>query len=87
MNTCNYLVPVKNFLRCISPIVDNYDVRQLSSIDCVVFFSHWIECGNSVKVVPSLEYKHRIHSNSQYLKNLHLLNPDEWYSNLINVVK
>ena len=87
MNTCNYLLPVKNFMSCISIEVENYDTRKISSIDCVMFFSHWIQCGYSVEVVPELEYKHRIHSNSQYMANIHLLNPDEWYSNLINVVK
>lgn len=87
MNTCNFLVPVKNFLKCLEPVINEYDVREISSLDCVVFFCHWLSCGNKYKVERNLEYRHRVHPNSQYIKNLHLLNPDDWYDRLINKVK
>lgn len=63
MNTGNYFLSPKKFIKACD---DKYDKRALD-----VFYSNicWLCNGYKIKIVKDLEYHHRLHGNSNYIKN------------------
>ena len=68
LNTCNYFVPVKEYLNCMNPIKYSYDRSEMDSLDSAVLISDWFTSGNNIFIVKGLSYKHRLHNNSNYCK-------------------
>ena len=64
INTCNYFLPVKNYVNCMKKY--NYERCIIDSLDSAVLFSDWILNKNNIFVVNNLIYKHRLHPNSNY---------------------
>ena len=66
LNTCNYFLPVKNYLNCMNKYKNNYNRSQIDSLDSLILISDWL-CNNYyVKVVENYYYNHRLHPNSNY---------------------
>lgn len=63
MNTCNYVVNRKEYLR-----VYEYN-ETMKATDSVWFFYLWLKAGNSFYVVPNMRYFHRVHPDSGFLKD------------------
>lgn len=65
INTGNYLVPVKEFIKCMK----NSYIKFENTMSCIdVFFANhiWLKNNKKIKVVKDMEYSHRLHSNSTY---------------------
>lgn len=71
INDCNYFIPIKSFLCCMTPIQHNYDKKKISSLDAAIFFTDWLCYGNTIFVVKDLHYDHRVHPNSTYMISTH----------------
>lgn len=67
INTCNYFLPVNNFYNCMKDIQQSYDRKYIDSLDSAVLFTDWLSNSNIFKVVDLLQYKHRLHPNSNYV--------------------
>lgn len=65
INNCNYFVSRKNFIECHSHL--EYNRNLIDSLDSAVLFTDWLCYGGQVKVVHGMEYKHRLHKNSNYV--------------------
>lgn len=65
MNTCNYFVPVQKYVNCMNQYTYNREV--INSLDSAVLFSDWLKDDNFVYIVPNMFYKHRLHSDSNYM--------------------
>jgi glycosyltransferase involved in cell wall biosynthesis len=65
INTCNYFLPVKPYIGCMS--LYNYNRTFIDSLDSAVLFTDWLYHKNKIYVVDDLIYKHRLHSNSNYM--------------------
>jgi hypothetical protein len=71
INTCNYFLPVKNFIQCMDCVQHDYKREVIDSLDSAVLFTDWL-LSNNIFVVESLHYKHRLHDQSNYvLSNSH----------------
>lgn len=66
INTCNYFLPVKNFIKCMDCVQHDYNREVIDSLDSAVLFSDWL-VNNNIFVVDSLHYKHRLHDQSNYV--------------------
>lgn len=66
LNTGNYHFNRKKYM---SIIVNNYNDVKLSVNDAIYFSYLWLLSGNKIKIVPGLQYIHRIHDGSWYLNN------------------
>lgn len=61
INTCNYVVNRNEYLRI-------YQHNQaMKGTDTIWFNYLWLSAGNSLYVVPGMEYEHRVHSGSGFL--------------------
>lgn len=58
LNTCNYFVDGKEYLRIWQENV------EMKATDTIWFNYLWLRAGNKMCVVPGLEYEHRIHQDS-----------------------
>ena len=67
INNCNYFLPVNNFYNCMKDIQQSYDRKYIDSLDSSVLFTDWLSNSNIFKVVDLLQYKHRVHPNSNYV--------------------
>lgn len=67
INDCNYFAPVKPYIECMSKY--KYDRKIIDSLDAAILFTDWLYNGNHVYVVENLLYKHRLHSNSNYVNS------------------
>uniref|UniRef100_A0A6C0JGV4 Glycosyltransferase 2-like domain-containing protein n=1 Tax=viral metagenome TaxID=1070528 RepID=A0A6C0JGV4_9ZZZZ len=65
INTCNYFVPVKEYLKNMETISNLYNRPYMDSLDSAVLFTEWLT-ENEVFVVNNLFYKHRLHDESNY---------------------
>ena len=66
MNDGNYFLKRSSYLAVYEKITkDNY----LSILDVLYFNTHWILQGNSIEVVEGLNYFHRHHKNSFFMRN------------------
>jgi hypothetical protein len=66
INTCNYFLPVKNFIQCMDCVQHDYKREVIDSLDSAVLFTDWL-LSNNIFVVESLHYKHRLHDQSNYM--------------------
>lgn len=64
MNTCNYLLNKKSYLEVWQ---ENASVR---GIDTLWFAYLWMREGNMFFVVPGMQYLHRVHDGSEYMKHV-----------------
>jgi len=87
LNTCNYFVPVKNFLKCMEREMCHYNTFEISSLDSLTFFTDWVANGQKFKILAGLEYKHRIHWDSTYTKTSHRLDQSAWTERQFEKIK
>ena len=66
-NDCNYFAPVRQFTNQMKK--HYFERNTMDSQDSAIFFTNWLYDGNRVFVVEDLVYKHRIHSNSNYVRS------------------
>jgi glycosyltransferase involved in cell wall biosynthesis len=64
INTMNCFVNREEFLKVFDPNTEP------SAADSAYFNYKWLMAGNSMLVVPGLQYEHRIHAGSHYVQNI-----------------
>lgn len=64
LNTCNYVVNRTEYLK-----VYEHNANMLGT-DTIWFNYLWLKSGNSFYVVPGMEYDHRVHQGSGFLKDV-----------------
>lgn len=64
INTCNYLVPKNEFIKTC------YPEARIDAADSAMFFYQWLKAGNKFKVLPEMQYEHKVHDGSGFLKNV-----------------
>lgn len=64
MNTCNYVVNKEAYL---SVWEEN---KEMIASDTIWFNYLWLKSGNGFFVVPGMEYQHRVHKGSGFLKEM-----------------
>jgi glycosyltransferase involved in cell wall biosynthesis len=82
INNCNYFLPVQEYINCMNSF--SYNRWDIDSQDSAVLFTDWLYKNNTVFIVKDLIYKHRLHSNSNYMKNHTRCNENEIRKYLIN---
>ncbi len=65
MNTCNYFVNKSEYMRIHDNSINPH------TYDTIFHAYNWLNAGNSIKVVPGLEYEHRLHDESHFIVNGH----------------
>lgn len=65
LNAANFFVNKEEYLMCFDSSKD--PVTSDSIFTCY----NWLRSGNSIQVVPGLEYEHRVHEGSHYQNNIH----------------
>lgn len=63
MNTCNYIVNKKEYLRAYK-----YNKEHIAS-DTIWFNYNWLKQGNCFYFVPNMHYFHRVHKGSGFMQN------------------
>lgn len=63
-NTCNYVVNRHQYLACYSHNPAHY------ASDTIWFNYLWLKAGNSFFVVPGMEYEHKVHADSGFMKHV-----------------
>jgi glycosyltransferase involved in cell wall biosynthesis len=64
LNTCNYFVNVKEYLRVFQ------HNPEMKGTDTIWFNYLWLKEGNSFYVVPGMQYDHRVHDGSGFMADL-----------------
>ncbi len=64
LNAMNFFVNRDEYLKVWDGSVDPV------TSDSIYFNYKWLEAGNSIYVVPGLEYEHRVHNGSHYQNNV-----------------
>lgn len=64
LNAFNYFVNRAEYLRVFDP-----DIRPVTS-DSIYHNYRWLNAGNSIYVVPGLQYQHTVHNGSHYQMNV-----------------
>lgn len=77
LNAFNYFVNRSEFLR-----VFDDSVNPVTS-DSIFHNYNWLNAGNSIYVVPGLEYEHRIHDGSHYREKVNLT-PRGFHNDIVN---
>lgn len=85
INTCNYFLPVKNFI--MNTLQFTYKREIIDSLDSAVLFTDWLCNNNNIYVVENLHYNHRLHDKSNYVLSKARIYSNMVLSNLINKVK
>lgn len=85
INTCNYFLPVKNFI--MNTLQFTYKREIIDSLDSAVLFTDWLCNNNNIYVVANLHYNHRLHDKSNYMLSKAHIYSNMVLSNLINKVK
>ena len=67
-NTNNYFVNRDEYIRQY-----NYD-SKVRGADGIYYAYHWLKAGNSIKIVENMQYFHRVHKGSEFLR--------EWKTNM-----
>jgi glycosyltransferase involved in cell wall biosynthesis len=63
-NTCNYLVNRDEYLHV-------YEYNQdMKGTDTIWFNYLWLKAGNSLNVVPGMQYIHRVHAGSGFMEDV-----------------
>lgn len=65
INTCNYVVNRVEYLRVWE------DIEEPWTADTLFMNYNWLKAGNSIYVVPGMQYDHLVHSDSHYKLNVH----------------
>lgn len=63
LNTCNYVVNVKNYLK-----VYEYN-PQMKATDTLWFNYLWLKSGGNFLIVPAMNYHHRMHDDSGWIQD------------------
>jgi glycosyltransferase involved in cell wall biosynthesis len=69
MNTCNYFLPVQNFLNIMNKSKSTYQREKIDALDSAVLFTDWLCNKQNIYVVENLHYDHRMHRDSNYRKS------------------
>lgn len=64
LNTCNYLVNKKKYLE-----VYQHN-PEMKATDTIWFAYLWLKAGYSFEIVPGMQYFHRVHKESGFLKDM-----------------
>lgn len=86
MNTCNYFLNKNKYIECSEKNSTNYNTRLISSLDSITLLSDWLTEGNQLFLLRDMGYKHRIHSNSSYMRNMNKINEPEWTRQLFQKI-
>ena len=65
INNCNYFLPVNPYINVMQKFT--YDRNIIDCLDSAILFTDWICNNNNILIVKDLIYKHRVHSNSNYV--------------------
>ncbi len=65
INTCNFVVNRDEYLK-----VFDQSVKEPWTADTLYFNYCWLKVGNSIYVVPGMEYEHLVHDGSHYKENV-----------------
>jgi len=79
INTMNCFVNRDEYLRHFDP------ETEPSAADSAYFNYRWLMAGNSMYVVPGLEYEHLVHSGSHYVQNIGTSN--KFHTQMMNAFK
>lgn len=80
LNACNFFVNRDEYLRIWDGSVDPV------TSDSIFFNYRWLEAGNSIYVVPGMEYFHRVHEGSHYQQNVRRT-PQGFHQSILNKLK
>lgn len=80
LNAMNYFVNREEYLK----VWDN-SIDPVTS-DSIYHNYNWLKAGNSIYVVPSLEYDHLVHSGSHYQNNVRRT-PRNLHEEIVNQIK
>lgn len=80
LNAMNYFVNRDEFLRVWDGSVDPV------TSDSLYQNYNWLKAGNSIYVVPGLEYEHRVHNGSHYQNNVRRT-PRGFHEEIVNKLK
>jgi glycosyltransferase involved in cell wall biosynthesis len=80
LNAMNYFVNRDEYLRVWDGSVDPV------TSDSIYQNYNWLKAGNSIYVVPGLEYEHRVHSGSHYQNNVRRT-PRGFHEEIVNKLK
>jgi glycosyltransferase involved in cell wall biosynthesis len=80
LNAMNYFVNRDEYLKVWDGSVDPV------TSDSIYFNYCWLKAGNSIYVVPGLEYEHRVHEESHYQKNVRRT-PSGFHDKIVNELK
>lgn len=80
LNAMNYFVNRDEYLKVWDGSVDPV------TSDSIFHNYNWLKAGNSIYVVPGLEYEHRVHSGSHYQNNVRRT-PRGFHEEIVNKLK
>lgn len=80
LNAMNYFVNRDEYLRVWDGSIDPV------TSDSIYQNYNWLKAGNSIYVVPGLEYEHRVHSGSHYQNNVRRT-PRGFHEEIVNKLK
>lgn len=80
LNAANYFVNRDAYLEAWDGSVDPV------TSDSIYMAYRWLEAGNSIYVVPGLEYEHRVHEGSHYRQNVRRT-PRGFHEDILNRLK
>lgn len=80
LNAMNYFVNRDEYLR-----IFDYSIDPVTS-DSIYQNYNWLKSGNSIYIVPGLEYEHRVHNGSHYQQNLRRT-PAHLHSEIIDKIR
>jgi len=64
LNTCNYFVNRDAYAS-----IYHYNPK-IKGTDTIYFNHRWLKAGNELYVVPEMQYNHRVHDGSEFLKHV-----------------
>ncbi len=65
INTCNFVVNRDEYLK-----VFDQSIKEPWTADTLYFNYCWLKAGNTIYVVPGMEYEHLVHDRSHYKENV-----------------
>lgn len=80
LNAMNYFVNREQYLKVFDTSVDPV------TSDSIFHNYNWLKAGNSIYVVPGLQYYHRVHDDSHYKNNVRRT-PRHFHDEVINKLK
>lgn len=80
LNACNYFVNREQYLRAFDASVDPV------TSDSIFQNYNWLKAGNSIYVVPGLQYMHRVHDGSHYKNNVRRT-PQDFHQEIVDKLK